>query len=106
MPTSQNIDDLPEEQRKGLPRYPVPVALPGRLAVAESYQGNGVGSILLADALERIVKVNQVMAVHAVTVDALNDRVAEFYQRRDFTPMPDRPLKLYLTIDSVATLLD
>ena len=102
MPASQNIDDLPEKSRKGLPRYPVPVALPGRLAVAESYQGNGVGSILLADALERIVKVGQVMAIFAVTVDALNDRVAEFYQRRDFTPMPDRPLKLFLAMDSIA----
>ena len=102
MPASQNIDDLPEKSRKGLPRYPVPVALPGRLVVAESHQGKGVGSILLADALERIVKVNQVMAIFAVTVDALNDRAAKFYQRRDFTPMPNQPLKLFLAMDSIA----
>ena len=103
---SLDADDLPEEQRRGLPRYPVPVALLGRLAVAEFHQGKGVGSILLTDALERIVEVNQVMAVHAVVVDALNDRAAGFYQQFGFVPLPDQPLKLHLTIDSVPTLLD
>ncbi len=102
MPTSQNIDDLPEKSRKGLPRYPVPAVLPGRLAVAESHQGKGFGSFLFTDALKRISQASQAMAVYAVTVDALNDRVAEFYQRRDFTPMPDWSLKLFLSMDSIA----
>lgn len=103
---SLDANDLPEELRRRLPRYPVPVVLLGRLAVAESHQGQGLGSILLADALQRIVQASQVMAVFAVVVDALNNRAAEFYRQFGFIPLPNQPLKLFLPMDSVAALLD
>ncbi len=98
--------DLPEEFRRRLPRYPVPVVLLGRLAVAKSHQGKGLSAILIADALQRIVQASRVMAVFAVIVDALNGRVAEFYQQFGFIPLPSQPLKLFLPMDSVATLVD
>ncbi len=97
---------LPEAVRRRLPRYPVPVVLLGRLAVAESHQGMGLGSILLADALQRIAQASQVMAVYAVVVDALNDRAAEFYRQFGFISLPGQLLKLFLPMDSVATLVD
>ena len=81
----------PKNQRKGLPRYPVPVALLGRLAVAESHQGKGFDSFLLAGALQRIDEVNRVMAVHVAVVDALNDRAAGFYQQFSFVPLLGQP---------------
>jgi predicted N-acetyltransferase YhbS len=89
-----------------LPRYPVPVVLLGRLAVAKSHQNKGLGSLLLTDALQRVLQASQVMAVYAVVVDALNERAAEFYQQFGFIPMPSQPLKLFLPIESVATLFD
>jgi GNAT superfamily N-acetyltransferase len=98
--------DLPEGFRHRLPRYPVPVVLLGRLAVAESHQGKGLGSILLADALHRISQASQVMAVYAVLVDALNDRAARFYRQFGFIPLPSNPLKLFLPMDTVTTLVD
>lgn len=101
-----NATDLPDEFRRRLPRYPVPVVLLGRLAVAESYQGKGLGSILLADALQRIAQATQVMAVYAVVVDALNDPTAKFYRQFEFIPLPSQPLKLFLPMESVATLVD
>ena len=82
------------------------MVLLGRLAVAESRQGMGLGSVLLADALQRIAQASQVMAVYAVVVDALNDRAAEFYRQFGFIPLPSQPLKLFLPVDSVATLID
>jgi GNAT superfamily N-acetyltransferase len=97
---------LPEAFRRRLPRYPVPVVLLGRLAVAESHQRMGLGSILLADALQRIGQASQVMAVYAVVVEALNDRVAEFYRQFGFIPLPSQPLKLFLPMECVATLFD
>lgn len=103
---SLDANDLPERLRGRLPRYPVPVVLLGRLAVAGSHQGLGIGSVLLADALQRIVQASQVMAVFAVIVDALNDRAAKFYRQFGFIPMPNQPLKLFLPMDSVAALLD
>lgn len=97
---------LPEELRRRLPKYPVPVVLLGRLAVAESYQGKGLGSILLVDALQRIAQASQVMAIYAVVVDALNTRAAEFYRQFGFIPLPGQPLKLFLPMDSVITLAE
>jgi ribosomal protein S18 acetylase RimI-like enzyme len=97
---------LPQAFRRRLPRYPVPVVLMGRLAVAESRQGMGFGSILLADALQRIAQASQVMAVYAVVVDALNDQAAEFYRQFGFISLPSQPLKLVLPMDSVSTLVD
>ena len=98
--------DLPEEIRRRLPRYPVPVVLLGRLAVARSHQGKGVGAILLADALRRGALASQVIAVYAVAVDALNDRTAEFYRQFGFIPLPSQPLKLFLPMTSIAGLVD
>ena len=103
---SLNATALPEAFQRRLPRYPVPVVLLGRLAVAEAHQGMGLGSILLADALQRIAQASQVMAVYAVIVDALNDRAAEFYRRFGFISLPSQPLKLFLPMESVATLFD
>jgi GNAT superfamily N-acetyltransferase len=102
---SLDAADLPEAFRRRLPRYPVPVVLLGRLAIAESHQGKGLGSILVADALQRIAQASQVMAVYAVVVDALHDRAAEFYEQFGFIPLPSQPLKLLLAFDSVATLV-
>src|SRR6266511_3279768 len=51
------LNALSPEIAKKLPRYPVvPAVLLGRLAVASSYQGRGLGSILLADALKRVAR--------------------------------------------------
>jgi GNAT superfamily N-acetyltransferase len=93
--------DLPEKFRHRLPRYPVPVALLGRLAVDRSYQGQGLGAVLIADALQRIALAGQVMAVYAVMVDALNETAAEFYRQFGFIPLPSQPLKLFLPMDTV-----
>lgn len=97
--------DLPEDLRRRLPRYPVPIVLLGRLAVAKSQQGKGLGAILVADALQRIAFASQVMAVYAVVVDALIDRAAEFYRQFGFTPLPSRPLKLFLPLDAVGSAI-
>ena len=99
-------DDLPEKLRRRLPKYPVPVVLLGRLAVANSYQGKGIGSILLTDSLRRVLEASQVMAIYAVVVDALNDRAAGLYQQFGFIPMPSQPLKLFLPLDTVVSLID
>ncbi|MGD8589058.1 MAG: GNAT family N-acetyltransferase [Chromatiales bacterium] len=92
---SLDANDLPEWLRRRLPGYPVPVVLLGRLAVAKPHQGKGLGAILMADALQRIALANQVMAVYAIVVEALNNQAAEFYQQFGFIPLPSQPLKLF-----------
>lgn len=98
--------DLPESIRRQLPRYPVPVALLGRLAIDKSFQGQGFGAVLIADALQRIALASQVMAVYAVIVDALHESAAAFYRQLGFIPLPSQPLKLFLPMDTVTKLVD
>ncbi len=102
---SEAATGLPEELRRRLPRYLVLAVQLGRLPVAESHHGKGLGSILVADSLQRIAQASQVMAVYAVVVDALNDRVAEFYRQFGFIPLPRQPLKLFLPLNAVITLV-
>jgi GNAT superfamily N-acetyltransferase len=51
---SINCSDLPADLARKLPRYPVPLALLGRLAVDTAFQGKGLGLILLADACRKV----------------------------------------------------
>lgn len=98
--------DLPEQFRRRLPRYPVPAVLLGRLAVARSHQNQGLGAVLVADALRRVALASQVMAVYAVVVDALNDRAAAFYQQFGFIRLPHQPGKLFLPMATVSAIVD
>ncbi|MCF7970222.1 MAG: GNAT family N-acetyltransferase [Methylococcaceae bacterium] len=93
---SIGADDLPLEQKRRLPNYPIPIALLGRLAIDKAYQGQRFSSILLADAVQRVEQASQILAVYAIVVDALNPAVAEFYQAFGFIPFTDQPLKLFL----------
>lgn len=84
-------ETLPEPLRKKLPRYPVPTALLGRLAVSRQLQGQGLGSILMADACKRIVAASETLAVAAIVVDAKSPGAAAFYQHFGFIELPGQP---------------
>ena len=95
---------LPEAWRKKLPRYPVPAALLGRLAVAQSAQGQGLGSILLADACQRVAAVSQTLAVVAIMVDAQSPQAAAFYQHFGFVQLPGQSSRWMLPRSHFASL--
>jgi len=95
---------MPAELRKRLPRYPIPVAHLGRMAVDESMHGHGLGEDLLIDALTRVVDVSDEIGVHAVEVVAINDKARSFYLKYGFTALADDKNHLYLPL-SVAKQL-
>lgn len=100
------LQDLPEELARRLPRYPnVPATLLGRLAVAESRQGEGLGETLLVDALERAAAVSEEVASAAVVVDAADEDAARFYERFGFLSLPRRPARLFLPMATVRRAL-
>ncbi|MDF1480998.1 GNAT family N-acetyltransferase [Extensimonas sp. H3M7-6] len=84
-------DTLPEKWRKKLPRYPVPVALLGRLAVSRQSQGQGLGSILLVDACKRVAAASEALAMAAIVVDAKSPKAGAFYQHFGFIELPGQP---------------
>jgi GNAT superfamily N-acetyltransferase len=93
-------DDLPEKLAKKLPRYPVPAAILGRLAVASVWRGRGFGTFLLIDALDRVVGASAAMAVHAVIVDAKTDDAVRFYRQFGFMPFPALSRRLFLPLET------
>lgn len=88
--------DLPESLAKKLPRYPVPVALIGRLAVHTDFQARGLGSILLADACRRVAHASSTLAVAGIVVDAKDEPAASFYRHFGFQALPGQPDRLLL----------
>lgn len=97
------LDELPPDFAKKLPRHPnVPAILLGRLAVHKQLQGQGLGSVTIADALMRAFVVSsEWIGVGAVVVDAIGESAAEFYQRHGFMLLPNSPLKLFVPITTV-----
>jgi GNAT superfamily N-acetyltransferase len=81
---SISVDGLPEDLRRKLPRYPLPVALMGRLAIHRDHQGHGLASVLLVDALKRITAAGETLAISALVVDAKSDNAAAFYRHFGF----------------------
>lgn len=95
------FDAIPAALVKRLPRHPIPAILLGRLAVDLAHQGKGLGPLLLVDALRTCVAAGELLGVFAVILDAKNDRVKAWYERRGFSPLPSRPLQLFISIDPV-----
>jgi len=75
-----------------------------RLALDQSLQGQGLGGVLLADALERIVVATQTVAARIVVVDALHERAATFYENYGFKRIPGT-LRLVQKVSDVAAAL-
>lgn len=97
------LADLPVAVGKKLPRYPsVPVVRMGRLAVDQSFAGQGLGAALLADALERTARAE--IAAYALLVDAKDEPAAAFYRHHGFIALPCAPLTLFLPLASLQSL--
>lgn len=91
------LADLPPEETKRLPRYrALPAALIGRLAVDTRFHGRGLGSALLADATERLLR--SAPAVFTLLVDAKNEAAAAFYKHHGFAALQSDSRRLFLSI--------
>ncbi|MBI3183002.1 MAG: GNAT family N-acetyltransferase [Myxococcales bacterium] len=102
--SSVAFDHLPEAERRGLPRYPVPVAHLGRLGVDLAARGLGLGGTLLMHALDQCDRASKLLAIRAVEVRAKSDDARRFYKRYGFVGLLDDQNHLYLSIKVVRRL--
>jgi len=101
------LDALPPDLARRLPRYDaIPAARIGRLARHERMHGQGVGELLLADAVRRILGAARAVAVFAIVVDAKDQAAARFYRRFGFQPFPLQPRRLFLPTATALAALD
>ena len=93
---SVDLTSLPDSLRNKLPRYgQVPGVLLGRLAVAKSAQGQGLGALLLADAVKRSERSELGWAV--LLIKAKHEQAAAFYHHFGFHGFAHDQLLLWAT---------
>lgn len=93
-----------EPLKRRLPRYPLPIALLGKLAVDQTVQGQGLDGFFLMDALRRAAEISNQMGIFAVEVPALSEHAGTFYQKYGFQPFQDQPARLFLPVASFKQL--
>ncbi len=86
---------------KRLPKHPVPVALLGRLAIDQTVQGLGLGTLLLTDALRRCLDLSREIGIYAVETHAIDKAAKQFYERYGFASLPDENSHLFLSIKTI-----
>lgn len=96
-----DLDAAPGRLRRNMPD-PIPVVVLGRLAIARSEQGGGLGRALIRDALQRILLAADQVGIALILVHALSERAKRFYLSCGFSESPLDPLVLLARIRDVA----
>ena len=89
--------ESPGKIKRNMPD-PIPVIILGRLAIDEDWQGKGLGSGLLKDALLRASEISQQVGVRALVVQAMSESAKEFYLHHGFMVSPVDEMKLLMPL--------
>jgi GNAT superfamily N-acetyltransferase len=90
--------EAPERIRQGMGRYPVPVVILARLAVAQQDQGRGLGVGLLQDAVRRTLLIAEQAGIRAMLTHPIDEAAQRFYSRFGFIASPLRERQLLLLL--------
>lgn len=104
--SSIHFENIPDSCKAGIPKYPIPVAIIGKLAIDLKYQGKKMGGVLLMDAIWRIFEASQSVAAYAVIVDAKDEKSKGFYEHYGFIPYKKDPFSLFLPMKTVAEIFE
>lgn len=108
-----DYQELPARFARTRPRHgSIPASYISMIGVDERFAGQGFGGDLLIDALTRIVRAADEIGIAVVILDVLDCGDPELVERRlklytgyGFLPLPSNPLRLFLPIATVRTLL-
>jgi len=101
-----DFGDLPAEVAKRLPRRRLPVATLAWLGVSSAHQGQGLGRLLLAQALRDCYEAGKTFAFIAVILDCLSQNAKAFYQQFDFEELPGHPNRLFLSAKRLEAMME
>lgn len=96
-PGALALNDTPNSLKRNMPD-PVPMAILGRLAVDQAWQGHGLGAALLRDAVERTQAAAAILGIRGLLVHALSEKARAFYEYHGFVASPSRPLTLVMAL--------
>ena len=92
--------EIPEECKKKLPKYPIPALRIARLAVNKELKGSGIGKWLLKQAFIKIIQVADVTGLYLIIVDA-KESSKTFYEHYGFYKFLDKELSYFILVDTV-----
>jgi GNAT superfamily N-acetyltransferase len=87
----------PGKFRRNMPD-PIPIVVLGRLAIAKSHQGQGVGRAMFQDAARRVLLAGETIGLRGMLVHAISQEARAFYLRLGLTASPLDPMTLMVTI--------
>jgi GNAT superfamily N-acetyltransferase len=92
------LTDAPARMRRGVGRYPQPVALLARLGVSVDHEGRGLGAALLRDAITRTAELGMRIGCRGLLVHAESPQARDFYLHLvpEFEPSPTDDFHLVL----------
>ena len=101
------IVELPDRLRRGVGRYPQPIALLARLGVDERHEGQGLGAALLLDAITRVAGLSEAIGCRGLLVHAESEQARSFYEHLlpEFERSPTDPLHLLLLLKDIRRTL-
>ena len=103
--SSIDIGKLPPKLEKKLPPHAVLGAtLLGRMAVDKKHQRQGLGSTMIAHALDQAFRVNPAGSI-AVVVDAFDAKAIRFYEDHGFFRLPETARTLFILRESLLKFL-
>jgi GNAT superfamily N-acetyltransferase len=70
----------------------------GRLAVRRTFQGKGIGTGLLKDAVLRALQAAGIAGIRALLVHAISDAAKRFYEAYGFIASPVDPMTVMFTL--------
>ena len=73
------VRDATAKLRRNMPD-PIQMAILGRLAINQKFQGKGLGRALFRDAAIRIIRAADEIGIRGMMVHAISDEAAKFYQ--------------------------
>lgn len=91
------LNDAPGGLKRNMPD-PIPMAVLGRLAIDQSWQGRGLGTALLRDAVERTQAASAILGIRGLLVHALSEEAKAFYEYHGFAASPSRPMTLVMSL--------
>jgi GNAT superfamily N-acetyltransferase len=91
-----------------LPRYDMPVALIGRLAIDERAQRRGLGEKLLMDALRRVMDGAGTLGCVGIIVDAKDEDAERFYLAYGFATIAaaEWPRRMFFALATAREALE
>jgi GNAT superfamily N-acetyltransferase len=101
-----DFGDLPGEVTRRLPRRVLPVAVLAWLGVSADRHGQGLGRLLLAQALRDCYEAGKAFAFIAVILDCINDAARDFYRHYDFEELPGCPYRLFLSARRLEAMME